>query len=220
MGCSSSIKAQVCPMDFPSVEGASSSVNGDSGRGSSKVSSLGNSGRGSSRVSSGFEVQLAWQGDDMQKMDSFQGTPKASPGEVNLMDDADETIEFEIKTLQVQPLANSQVPCDYLKAELNELEEFNNMKVVPEPEDLQTFNTLNFEPESKEPNRKRTVAPCAPSQRRYLKTLEKSLRCFQKNPGVLEGLALSRRRLFDQRAQGEEAMILIQEAAHQEFLVD
>ncbi|CAE8627728.1 unnamed protein product [Polarella glacialis] len=213
MGCSSSIERSdqrcmrqvaVCPMD--AHEEASSSGHASSGRGSSKISS-------------GFEVQVAWQEDDVQKMDSFQFSRKASFGEVDLMDE-DETQEFQIKARKVQPRANSQVSRGS-NDELDELVEFNNMKIVPEPVDLKSYSSLDFDPNHEFLSRKRAaVAPCAPSQRRYLKSLDKSLRVFQKNPGLLEGLALCRRRLFDQRVQGQEAMILIQEAAHQEVLVD
>ncbi|CAE8591648.1 unnamed protein product [Polarella glacialis] len=170
MGCSSSIERRdqrcmrqvaVCPMD--AHEEASSSRHASSGSGSSKISS-------------GFEVQVAWQEDDVQNMGSFQFPPKASIGEVDLWD-ADKP-----QAPVIQPRANSGVPC----GSNDELDEFNNMKIVSEPVDLKSYNSLDFDPKEEFLNRKRAVAPCAPSQRRYFKSLEKSLHVFQKNPGLLE----------------------------------
>ncbi|CAE8591647.1 unnamed protein product [Polarella glacialis] len=187
MGCSASIQPimfQVCPMD-----------------GHEEVNSSGHarSGRGSSKISSGFEVQVAWQEDDMQ---ASLGEHEFQAGE-----------ETQVPEFKVQPRANSQVPGDS-NDELDELVEFNNMKVVSGPVDLQSYNSLDFDPTYEDLEPKRKLAPCAPSQRMYLKSLEMGLGSFQKKPGLLEGLALCRRRLFDERVLGQEGMVF------QEFLVD
>ncbi|CAE8595393.1 unnamed protein product, partial [Polarella glacialis] len=84
---------------------------------------------------------------------------------------------------------------------LEERNMFNNMKIVPEPLGLLTFDFYKFNPTRADLKTGHPIPPCSPTHKNYIEHLATSLRAFQKYPLAFQDLTLCRRAKFDKKMQ-------------------
>ncbi|CAE8733586.1 unnamed protein product, partial [Polarella glacialis] len=112
----------------------------------------------------------------------------------------------------------SELPCEGDVLSLEERKMFHDMKIIPEPPGLLTFDSFKFNPTRADVNPNHPLPPCAPTHRYYIKHLTNNLRDFQRYPLVFQDLTTQRRAKFDKKMRRDGQIAEMRGLARQEIL--